>query len=411
MILGLFIFLAGAVAGSLFDTVFFKGAAWDHTLIGMLDSDQATRTKVPENGIATPTEISSELAGQLQAVATSAQESVGVSTPEPIAGAPQQQPETTVVTESALVIATEPLPVASEVSDATTTAEIADSTLLTYDRIEALVKAPYSSYHGFVGFDRNELVFSADKFKVGGKNLYQCFVKKMAEAQEPERIFEWPGNVWTPELTPDTRKIVFSSDSRSPEHVFVYDRDSRESKALTMGSSKNMMPSVSPDGTLVAYVSNEKGNNDIWLVGIDGANKIQITQSPEDDREPRWAPDGRAIVFTRIYDRLKNSQIMKVVLDPMGEPAPLVADGGRNWLPDMSPDSRSVAFVRSLADDGSKNTLMIKNLESGKEQAIKPLGNADCFRPIWLSDGYSLVFHANIEKTKNIYQAFFRREN
>ncbi|MFZ5952207.1 MAG: TolB family protein [Candidatus Rifleibacteriota bacterium] len=427
MILGLFIFLAGAVAGSLFDTIFFKGSAWDHSFAGILGFDRAKAVKndtlenfpaseplvlnaIQENASASqeltasepalPLEIGSySLANFASASADSISASDSASQTvnsesHPVATLPEE------LLQSEAKIDQVPQDEKNEV----------DSTRLKYSTVKPLVKEEYNSYHAFIARNLQEMVFAADSFKVGSKNLYQCFTLNLGANQTPERAFEWPGNVWTPEATDDGKAIVFSSDSRSPEHIFVFDRASRESKALTAGTGKNMMPAVSPDGSLVAYVSNEKGNNDIWLIGIDGSSKLQITSSPEDDREPRWLPDGKGLVFTRIFEPLKKSFIMKIMLEPLGEATELVNSGGRNWLADVSPDGRSLAFVRSLATDGSKNTMIIKNLLDQSEKEIRPLGNADCFRPIWFPDSSGIVFHANVNRSKKIYMAVLEQE-
>jgi Tol biopolymer transport system component len=426
MILGLFIFLAGAVAGSLFDTLLFKGGAWEHSFVGMLDTPPAITTASQTGQLSTGPDLNTELPSSPEkktepenlGAGNSHEPGEGIASETVIDEEPVKEIGSNTVGDNAARVELQNEPSGSEspmveaptVENESTATQI-DSTSLVFKEVVPMVKGDFNSYHGFVARDSQEMVFAADKVKIGQKSLYQCFVASPSADVDSTRAFEWPGNVWTPELTPDRKKIVFSSDSRSPEHVFVYDREKGQSKALTSGTSKNMMPSISPDGSLVAYVSNEKGNNDIWLVGIDGSNKLQITTGAEDDREPRWLPDGRGLIFTRIFERLKRSSIMKIMLDPMGEAQPLVQNGGRNWLGDISPDARSLVFVRSLSDNGSKNTILIKNLENQTEREIKPLGDAECFRPIWLPDSLGLVFHANVNRSKNIYKAVMQMEN
>ena len=62
MILGLFIFLAGAVAGSLFDSLFFKGQAWEHSFLGAFTDGSGS----PGQHVASDTQIdaSGENAGK-----------------------------------------------------------------------------------------------------------------------------------------------------------------------------------------------------------------------------------------------------------------------------------------------------------------------------------------------------------
>lgn len=435
MILGLFIFLAGAISGSLFDTIFFKGGAWDHSFMNLINLPDSAKNASPSKSIPGVTDPKLPLSDNDLPSTLSGTSSGELANPFSSPGneSTSQQPSTSDVeeeslnsTESVMILDLPPglassteANVDSSIEDnppgwGTETEDIPTEQVklgkLAYDSCQTMVEGKSNSYHGFISRDMTELAFASDKVSANGKKRYQCFVKKIGDEGNGESPFEWPGNIWTPEISKNGDLIVFSSDSRSPEHVFVYDRQTKKSRALTMGKSKNMMPAISPDGSLIAYVSNEKGNNDIWLIGIDGSNKIQITQSSEDDREPRWLPDGRGLVFTRIHERLKKSSIMQIMLDPMGEGKALVDDGGRNWLADVSPDGTTLAFVRSLATDGSKNTLFTHDLITKEEKQIKPLGGAECFRPVWAPDGSGFVFHANVNKSKNLYKALFKRE-
>ncbi len=434
MILGLFIFLAGAVAGSLFDTVFFKGQAWQHSFLGFFSGDKSTQV-VPEN---LPAQT-----GRPETPASIASETASVDESQ-LSDSEQAPAEPAIITEVAAATQTADISEADEfvaasiavqlpVADVVATAAIADKPAvaaseslslpesgaaavavpagkLVYKKVSLLEKSAGSDYHGFMARDGSELIFSSNRLKVNAAATYQCFAKPVASGAVARQLFDWSGNVWTPETTPDNNMVVFSSDSAKPEHIFVYDRNTRNSMPLTTGTSKNMMPSISPDGRLVAFVSNRKGSNHIWLIGIDGGNLMQITTGSTDDREPRWAPDGSAIVFTRIFEPLKRSHIMKVTLEPLGEPVAIVETSGRNWLADISPDGSLLAFTRSESADGSKNALVLREMSSGKEETLRPLAGAECFRPVWNRDSSGFVFHASARDGRSLYQAIFSRE-
>jgi len=440
MILGLFIFLAGAVAGSLFDTIFFKGQAWEHSFLGAF-TDGSGQPQ-PDQQIASNTLIdSSENAGKTQIAADSASMSAGASfsTSTTFVGSSTHADSAAIgvsqnvnasdsmptpASASLSVPGNAEIPAASEsvagVDTASTTPTAVDAPLekktfppgrLVFKKAEVLEKSSGSDYHGFMARDGSELIFASNRLKIDGSPVYQCFRRPADGSGAAEKVFAWPGNVWTPETTPDNHMVVFSSDSSKPEHIFVYDRKSGNSMPLTSGTSKNMMPAVSPDGRLIAFVSNRKGNNDIWLIGLDGSNLMQITSGEHDDREPRWSPDGSALIFTRIIEPLKNSQIMQITLEPLGEPQPLVSSVNRNWFADMSPDGRYLTFTRSESTDGSKNVIYMHELATGKESAIKLLAGAECFRPVWNADCSGFVFHATTSQGRSLYQAVFTREN
>ncbi len=439
MILGLFIFLAGAVAGSLFDSVFFKGNAWQHSFLGAFVDRQGDETNssasstvdVPANvpvsivkGLQTDSGISASPASFQADIQPVAAASAAVPVGGPAVASVQLASEA-LQTASAAV---SEMPVSMTASDAVETASATGAPetamapageipktfpagRLVFKKAEVLEKGAGSNYHGYMARDGSELVFASNRQEVDGKPAYQCFSKKNSVDATAEKVFSWPGNVWTPETTPDNHMIVFSSDSSKPEHIFLYDRRTRISMPLTTGTSKNMMPAVSPDGRWVAFVSNRKGSNHIWVIGIEGANLMQITSSKADDREPRWTADGKAIVFTRIIEPLKKSQILKVQLEPLGDPEPLVDTPHRNWLADISPDGTMVAFTRSESTDGSDNVLVLREVNTGKEEIIRPLNRAECFRPVWNADCSGFVFHSTSQQGKSLYLARFGREN
>ena len=428
MILGLFIFLAGAVAGSLFDSLFFKGQAWEHSFLGAF-TDGSGRSQ-PQHQIASetmpesaPASFSMNFAGSPAQTATtevaSGPATVASGSDSPVASLSQT------VSGTAEVSAASETPVAPEKAGEVATESVASAPAadmsaekktfppgpLVFKKAEVLEKSPGSDYHGFMARDGSELIFASNRLKVDGRPVYQCFRRLPDGSGKAERVFAWPGNVWTPETTPDNQMVVFSSDSSKPEHIFIYDRKSGNSMPLTSGSSKNMMPAVSPDGRLIAFVSNRRGNNDIWLAGLDGSNLLQITGGEHDDREPRWSPDGATLIFTRIIEPLKNSQIMQITLEPLGEPQIMISSAKRNWLADLSPDGRYLTFTRSESSDGSRNAIFLHELATGKESAIKLLAGAECFRPVWNADCSGFVFHATTSQGRSLYQAIFTREN
>ena len=503
MILGLFIFLAGAFVGSLFDTYIFKGEIWKHSLfnkwikteennsdttktvaiasesnnikVEVRYDDKSTVTTlysekedvsvsqpINESRIATENEhkedkvvkektepvlqniepvkdnsavvessvSSSEIKKEEKTIVSDettevsssslASDSASSETPE------QTEPVNKAKNSDEVIIveeyengSTEVVSSGSETTlftetssnDSSEEKKIPEGNLV-YKSVALLEQSDRDSYHGFVSRNGKELLFASNRQDYNGKPTFQCFIKSPSEKSVPKKVFEWKGNVWTPELTPDGNMIVFSSDSEKPEHIFLYDRKSGNNMALTSGSSKNMMPCISPDGKKIAFVSNRgDGKNRIYVLELFKKDKItQVTKGNVNDREPRWTPDGKSIIFTRIIENMKISHIMKVSFEPLGEPEAIVKANSRNWMADISPDNKLLAFTRSLNAGGSKNVIVLQDLSSGKEEVLSFPGIYESFRPVWNADCSGFVFHVAKKNGKCIYQANFSRE-
>ncbi len=279
-------------------------------------------------------------------------------------------------------------------------------------RAETLVEHPAQDFQGTLSADGKTLLFSGKRpAPEGSPERFQCLVKTLGDKQPERVLFTWPGDVWTPTFVAgDNTRVVFSSNSEPDEQVFVYDLVQRKGQRLTRGKHKAQTPSPSPDGRFVAYVSNEKGNNDIWVLDLQAPEApTRVTDNPDDEREPRWSPDGRTLYFTRIKKKLADSAICKVSLEPLEAPVEIIADGKRNWLPDISPDGQYLAYVRSEKADGSGNTVVLHRLADKWQTTLKPVPGREDFRPIWAPDGASLILHSEGKAGRDIYRFWLKK--
>lgn len=128
-----------------------------------------------------------------------------------------------------------------------------------------------------------------------------------------------------PAISPDGRKIAFSSDRSGKPMIYVMNVDGSGVRRLTFAGHYNSTPSWSPDGKKLAFAGfdRNKNNFDIFLVNVDGTGLERLTSAKKangkwsNNEEPSFSPDGRHVMF--ISDRTGPRQIYMVNSDGSNE--------------------------------------------------------------------------------------------
>ncbi|MGA3086011.1 MAG: hypothetical protein ABSE95_14655 [Thermodesulfobacteriota bacterium] len=114
----------------------------------------------------------------------------------------------------------------------------------------------------------------------------------------------------------------------------------------------------------IVWASNRTGNHEIFLMTLPDLKMYQLTHNPHVNTFPRFSPDGEKILFCRSQPRWisqRNFELWDVyLLSLTTNKEILVAKNG--FVPQWITNSR-VSFAR-------KNKVMIKDLETGKEEMI-----------------------------------------
>ena len=162
-------------------------------------------------------------------------------------------------------------------------------------------------------------------------------------------------------------------------------------------------PSFSPDGNQVAFSWNgeKEGIADIYVKLIGPGAPLRLTNGTEDSDAPLWSPDGRSIAFIRGNSDVKFSIVL---VPPLGGPERKVGTytsggsgggGGGLSLPSFcwTPDSKAL-IVSTNSSPGQANSLVLVSVETGEARMLTHPSSEirGDTRPAMSPDGRSLAF-------------------
>jgi Tol biopolymer transport system component len=178
----------------------------------------------------------------------------------------------------------------------------------------------------------------------GGRALFRA---SLSGDRQPVEFPELGGNVDTPELSSDGRKLVFVREAYD-SNVWCLHLDAPAGKEtgrerVLASTLRDQNAALSPDGKTLAFESNRGGSIEIWRASREGLNTRQLT-SVGQTSSPRWSPDGKQIVFDG--NSAGKTAIYAIPADG-GTPRKLVSDPTDTVQPIWSPDGKWIYYCSS----------------------------------------------------------------
>ncbi len=211
--------------------------------------------------------------------------------------------------------------------------------------------------------DGKSLFFMSDR--TGAQNIWT--VTPGAQARQVTRFTD--GRVLWPTISADGRTIVFERDfevwkletaSGQAAKVPITRRGAASSPALehvTLTSGFSDL-ALSPDGRKVVFAA----RGEIWAASArDGGDAVRVTRSVARESQIDWTPDSRRIVYASERDGVPH--LFQFDFTTNAE-TPLTNAATGDTAPRVSPDGKSVAFVR----DGKE--LRVLDVASTKERVL-----------------------------------------
>ncbi|HXG70869.1 MAG TPA: hypothetical protein VNJ04_09700 [Gemmatimonadaceae bacterium] len=168
-------------------------------------------------------------------------------------------------------------------------------------------------------------------------------------------------------VSPDGRKIVFTSLKDGDLDIYVMNRDGSGVRRLTSQLGYDGGPWWSPDGKRIVYRANHPrtaaevatyrsllaerlvrpSKMDLWVMDADGSNQRQVTSLGAASFGPSWTADGKRIVFSSNHHtdpRAGNFDLFLVGPDGSGLEQ-ITTSTTFDGFPMFSPDGRKIVWA------------------------------------------------------------------
>jgi tricorn protease len=179
-------------------------------------------------------------------------------------------------------------------------------------------------------------------------------VRFLSISNEGKMCFSYDGELYTFTEGEEPKKLAVNIKTQG-----IANKD----KYLSVNGGVREM-SVSPDGKEIALIS----RGEVFVTSVDGSMTKRITNTPEQERFIQFAPDGKSLLYAS--ERNGKWQILQAKKIRKEEPfffastvleeTVLVGNEHDNYLPNLSPDGKKLAYIED------RRTLKVLDLATQK---------------------------------------------
>jgi TolB protein len=203
------------------------------------------------------------------------------------------------------------------------------------------------------------------------------------DGKDIKHLTSTPGYDAEATISPDGKKIIFTSMRDGDLDLYVMDKNGKNVKRLTTELGYDGGAFFSPDGKQIVYRSfhpktdaeiarykDRLANNlieptvfEVWVMNSDGTNKRQVTTLGAASFAPFFTPDGKKIIFcTNYFDkspRRRNFDLALINLDGTGIER-VTFNESFDGFPMFSPDGKKLVFAsnRHSTTQGDTNVFI-----------------------------------------------------
>jgi Tol biopolymer transport system component len=147
---------------------------------------------------------------------------------------------------------------------------------------------------------------------------------------------------------------------------------------------------LSRDGRWLAFDSDRGGRQAIYRVPLAGGEPEPLSAGAGDDFMPSWSPDGQEIAYYGFREGRRRLFVMRVDGGPSTAVAP---DSANQRFPDWAPDGRHLVFHSDRT--GRFELYVVERGANGRWGAPRQLTTAGGQEARWSPDGRTIVYLRN----------------
>lgn len=197
-----------------------------------------------------------------------------------------------------------------------------------------------------------------------------------------------------------TGLIVLSLYEAGYSHLFAYQALETPYTRLTSGPWDDTNPALSPDGRRLAFTSNRSGPWDIYLLDLQTGEVTRLTDTPYFESSPTWSPDGNLIAYESYQE---DSEILiRSVFDDQTL-INLTEHPAADYHPAWSPQGRQLAFVSNRSGDPEIWLADFDKFDEERFTNLSQTSELDESHPTWSPTGTRLAWAVDQQATHSIY--------
>ncbi len=189
--------------------------------------------------------------------------------------------------------------------------------------------------------------------------------------------------------------IAFSAATGHNTSVWTLDGNGQAPRQITPGANGEEVSRALPNGDLIVARTGADYTPHIFVMNRDGGN-VRPLASGTGEWFQGLSPDGGTLLYTRV------DSLRALFAVPVAGGEPLLVASSYDYIVDVSPDNRTIAYFTPAELEGASRTCVIAPIEGGAPIATftwPPQSNA----MKWTPDGGSLTFLVADGGTSNLF--------